>query len=330
MSNMIGKRNGKLLVIEYAFLKGKYNFWKCRCDCGNVVIKIHNDVVMGQSKSCGCSTEARNFSGDRFGKLLVLGLSHISDSGHRFWSCKCDCGKSIVIGGHQLLRNKHSSCGCDRFGNLIGVRYGRLLALGRVTDRASNGSIKWKCRCDCGTVKVVAADALRAGLTKSCGCLQREIMSTRQTTHGKSKSKIYKIWNSMNMRCKSGDEGHPDYGQRGIRVCEEWGNSFEAFYAYVGDKPAGKSLDRIDPDGNYCPGNVRWVDQTTQLVNQRMKHNNKSGVKGVSILQNGKFLAELKLYGKSVLKKEFTTLEEARAAREEAERIYHKPLLETK
>lgn len=269
-----------------------------------------------------------DLTGKKYGKLHVVDFSH-QVGYQRYWNCICDCGaKTIVNGGN--LRRGIPSCGCNRFNNLFGTRYGKLLALGRVTERTASRGLKWKCRCDCGKVVVVTALALRGGLKKSCGCDTIANIALSKTTHGKSKTKIYKTWNSMNMRCKPGEDGHPDYGQRGIRVCDEWANSFEAFYTYVGDKPKGKSLDRIDPDGNYEPGNVRWVDQTTQLINRRVMPNNKSGVTGVSVLQSGKYLAELKIYGKRVLKKEFNTLEEARLAREEAELLHHKPLLDAK
>lgn len=272
-----------------------------------------------------------DLTGKKYGKLTVISFSHIDKNGKPVWHCKCDCDVELTRQSQILKRSGHKSCGCDRFINLIGVRYGRLLALSRIVDREFNKTgTKWKCRCDCGEITIVASDALRRGLTKSCGCLSIENTVSRNVTHGMSKTKIYHIWASMIARCKSDGTGHPDYGGRGITVCTEWVNSFDLFYAYVGDRPAGKTLDRINYDGNYEPGNVRWADHTTQQINQRLKSNNKTGIKGVTLVKDGKFLATLVIYGAKVLSKEFFTLEEAMEARRIAEEKYHKPLLDAK
>lgn len=97
---------------------------------------------------------------------------------------------------------------------------------------------------------------------------QGELMSI--LSHGMTKTPIYTVWANMKRRCYGVNASHySDYGGRGIKVCDEWKNSFEAFYKYVGDRPKGMTLDRIDVNGNYEPGNVRWATQQQQVENRR-------------------------------------------------------------
>jgi hypothetical protein len=129
----------------------------------------------------------------------------------------------------------------------------------------------------------------------------------------------------MIQRCQS---DHPNYGGRGISVCDRWKNSFAAFYEDMGPRPnESLTLDRKDSDGDYEPSNCRWADRTVQSVNQGISISNKTGVRGVSITNTGKFLAELRLHGETKLKQQFDTLEEATEARRKAEVLHHHPLL---
>lgn len=129
----------------------------------------------------------------------------------------------------------------------------------------------WKVRCECGTEKVLTAKRLTDKEAGSCGCVQKEAARKAVTTHGQSYNKMYKVWTSIKQRCfNPKDEGYNNYGGRGITMHPDWVESFEAFYAYVGDKPAkGMSLDRIDNNGNYEPGNLRWANQSQQTLNSR-------------------------------------------------------------
>lgn len=275
--------------------------------------------------------ELKDLTGKRYGKLTVTSYSHNNKWGRPLWNCKCDCGTEITRLSQSIERGTRQSCGCDRAYGLYGTRYGKLLAVSKIVDRKSKtGNVTWKCICDCGNITEVESSYLVHGKIKSCGCLIGELNILRNTTHGMSKSKIYQIWAGMIQRCKSDGTGHPDYGGRGIKVCDEWLDSFETFYSDVGVRPEGKTLDRKDPDGNYEPSNIRWADQTTQMVNRRYTIKSKTGVKGVTPVKDGKYLATLAVYGKKVLSREFFTLEEAASARSTAEEIYHKPLLDAK
>lgn len=156
---------------------------------------------------------------------------------------------------------------------LIGDRFGRLVAV-EYAGKTYDSRHQFLCKCDCGKETVVLEKHLRSGNTKSCGCFKRDAGLAANTTHGQSKTRLYKTWACMRNRCNSPkDAKFKDYGGRGIKVCQEWQDSFEAFRNFVSKLPhfgeAGYSLDRINNDGNYEPGNVRWATPKEQRNNQR-------------------------------------------------------------
>lgn len=127
------------------------------------------------------------------------------------------------------------------------------------------------CRCACGVEKLVRVQALRSGRSRSCGCLQREVASTLNVTHGGHQELLYGVWEAMRARCdRPNARGYSDYGGRGIRVCEGW-QRYEPFrdWATANGYRAGLEIDRIDNDGNYCPENCRWTTRAVQLRNTR-------------------------------------------------------------
>lgn len=170
-----------------------------------------------------------------------------------------------------------------RFNNLAGQRFDRLVVLER-GENSSTGTVRWLCRCDCGTEKVVLAASLRSGVTRSCGCLHREAIK-RPRPHAQLRHPLYRVWSAMLARCiNSRRREYPDYGGRGIQVCDEWlpkNGGFPQFLADVGERPpdpsgwqsrkAYWSIDRIDVNGDYEPGNVRWATPKEQKANQRPK-----------------------------------------------------------
>ena len=148
-----------------------------------------------------------------------------------------------------------------------GQRYGRLVAIECVNP---HGHAKWIFKCDCGRTLVAIAKNVRRGMTKSCGCLHAENVKVVNRTHGMSYSSEHKIWEAMKRRCLNpNDTDYHLYGGRGIEVCDRWKNSFADFLSDMGRRPQGTSIDRIDNDKGYEPGNVRWATASTQVLNRR-------------------------------------------------------------
>jgi len=154
----------------------------------------------------------------------------------------------------------------------LGKRYGRLVVVERAGAR--KGHIWWRCRCDCGAVIEVAGYRLKHGVTKSCGCLKRDLLKSRSTKHGHATrsglSPEYLAWAAMKKRCLDPNyKNYSKYGGRGITICPAWIDSFEQFLADIGPRPPGTTLDRIDEDGHYEPGNCRWATRTRTTSKQR-------------------------------------------------------------
>lgn len=163
--------------------------------------------------------------------------------------------------------------------NLTGQRFGRLTVIERAENKGKKAA--WRAVCDCGKGVAVRGEVLTRGDTRSCGCLRREASRARRPPlnerHGHSPkygphSREYNSWHSAKQRC--GNEHNKrwkHYGGRGITMCERWRESFENFLADMGPRPAGKTLDRVNNNGNYEPGNCRWATTKEQRANQRKR-----------------------------------------------------------
>jgi hypothetical protein len=146
--------------------------------------------------------------------------------------------------------------------NLTGKQYGLWTVLEFVEYRNSTSRYKALCA-GCGTIKEVLAVNLKQGDSLSC-------FKCAIVTHGAMGTRTYKSWESMKARCNNPNRTYyRHYGGRGITVCERWQNSYENFLADMGERPIGKSLDRIDVNGNYEPSNCKWSTQSEQLYNRR-------------------------------------------------------------
>lgn len=221
-----------------------------------------------------------DMSHQRFGSLTVKERADHDRSGRAMWRCVCDCGVVRLIQGHHLRTGHTQSCGCvsrrqqseRQTISLTGRRFGRLVVLD--LHGREHGKVSWRCICDCGNLAYPSSWSLRSGVTRSCGCLHRDL----QTKHGHAKSGgtgpsgEYNSWTGMIQRCTNPSaKGYRHYGGRGITICERWRTSFPNFLADMGLKPGRSySIDRRDVNGNYEPGNCRWATVAEQARNQRV------------------------------------------------------------
>lgn len=195
--------------------------------------------------------------------------------------CKCECGTEKEVFLNNLKSGLSKSCGCLRDENVSkknrkitiipGEKYSYWTTIKEV--KPHNGLVNRKvlCKCDCGKEKEVFLSSLRSGLSKSCGC------STRIYTDTNIRSKhyyLYVTWNGMRKRCLNlKSNNYKNYGGRGIKIYKQWIDDYFKFKNWIlnnlGERPEGMSLDRINNDGNYVPGNLRWATRKQQVQNSR-------------------------------------------------------------
>lgn len=153
--------------------------------------------------------------------------------------------------------------------DLTGKRFGKLTVIERVPSKEKETI--WLCQCDCGNLKIAKGLYLRVGDTKSCGCIAKDLIVKRNTKHGLSKTRLYRIYKDILRRCRSKTRfAHEYYFDKGITVCDEWASNFSEFYAWSMSNGYSDELtiDRIDFDKGYSPENCRWVSMKEQCNNK--------------------------------------------------------------
>ena len=207
-----------------------------------------------------------DITGRKFHKLTAIRRAGVIGR-NALWLFRCECGNEKILSARNVKVKVRptTSCGCATgYEDLTGRRYGKLEVLERVCNDSSRNA-RWLCRCDCGIKTTASGSVLRSG-KKSCVCLRGE-------PHGETHPETveYRAWCAMIGRCHNPNVPQfKHYGGRGIRVSDEWRESYLAFLAHVGRRPSDKhSIDRINNDGNYEAGNVQWATRDVQNNNTR-------------------------------------------------------------
>jgi len=202
--------------------------------------------------------------------------------------------------------------------DLTNKKFGRWTVI-KMVGRNKQGKIMWLCQCSCGTNREVVGGDLKNGKSTSCGCLRIESI----TTHSLYGTPTYKTWADMTQRCNNVNHyNYSDYGGRGIKVCKRW-LKFENFFADMGIKPEGLTIERIDNNKGYYKENCCWASMLDQSKNKRMQKNNKTGTTGVCWeKRRKKYLVNIFANHKNHYIGYFDTLKQAAKAREVAELKY--------
>lgn len=225
-----------------------------------------------------------DITGQRFGRLVVVGKDHKTARHGWMYKCACDCGGIKVALHSNILKGDTTSCGCfhseqssraaSTIPDITGRKVGRLLVLGKHHKPPQMGW-KYECVCECGRHVIIGQWKLFHEEVHSCGCWAVEKNKIRSTTHGCSNSVLYRIWAGIIKRCTNPNgQGAHRYIGRGISVCDRWtgDNGFENFMADMGPRPSPiHSVDRIDNDGNYEPDNCKWSTPKEQARNRQRR-----------------------------------------------------------
>lgn len=235
----------------------------------------------------------KNLTGQKFGKLTVIGVYDKTTNGTIRWKCQCDCGNIIPVFKSTLLRDNGTikSCGCvyiDELRKEIGKRKDYLEIID-VKQYGRKGRVVVKC--DCGTIKEMTLSRFNNPSVHSCGCIGvPKGKDSPNYKHGMSRTRIFNVYRDMINRCYNhNDVSYIHYGARGVTVCDEWlgDKGVKEFCewsyknGYDENAPRGQcTLDRIDHNGDYRPENCRWVSMSVQANNKR--NNNYHTIDGVT------------------------------------------------
>ena len=304
-ASKIGTMNGvyKITDITYDFKeRGRDVELECTL-CGK---KIHRIMINGRNKwselikTCPCQKEKKlqeqmsisenlkiqkrsmieSRIGDIYGDYTIISVEDIYKRNPRY-VMKCnECGFEKIVSANcfeKLDFKCHKHFNPIKYDDsYIGRKYNYLEIIG--FDYDSNNHRMAKCRCDCGNVKLIVATNVVDGTVKSCGCMTSKLLHDAfWKEDALNRQRLYRIWGGMKQRCYNrNSDNYPDYGGRGIIICDEWLSSYDAFkeWALSHGYSDELSIDRINVNGNYEPNNCRWADWETQANNKRPKKRN--------------------------------------------------------
>lgn len=242
-------------------------------------------------------------TGDVFGTLKVIQRTNKKKGTTYLYDCYCEaCGNTKQFTSNELKNKK--SCGCLRWKgtpkDITGQKKGKLTAVKSTGNKSGNGDYIWLFKCDCGNLCERNLGLFNHSKTlQSCGCARHEIKERMDNYHGLTNTAEYTSWRKIKERCYSVScQDYKDYGQQGIRMSDEWYNSFKQFYEDMGGKPNPKcTVDRIDSSKDYCKENCRWSLPSVQARNTR-SFRGQSKYKGVHLdKKSGKWVAQFRLGG---------------------------------
>lgn len=233
--------------------------------------------------------KAIDMIGKKFGELTVVAKTDKRTKVKGIiWRCMCSCGNICEVDGKLLRNGTRKTCGCRKSvsEDVTGQTFGNLLAIKKVNE---TGPAVWLFRCNlCGNYSEILLNRVKNNGQESCGCMQHK----GSKKHGLAGTKIYNTWIRMRQRCNNpNDANYRYYGARGITVCDEWNNSFDAFLRDMGESfeehnriygGRNTSIERIDVDKGYCKENCKWITQAEQVRNMRSNLSYKNKKKKLS------------------------------------------------
>ena len=255
--------------------------------------------------------------GDRRGHYVILSESNEKSNGKKSWDLLCDCG-NIVVKETSVVNKlvETSNCGCKgRMKSNLSFKEGDVVGCFTVINIHSRnkGLVKWSCVCSCGAQSIKTTSSLSSRKNVFC----------KNCIPAYSRTSTYASWEAARSRCNNpANPAYEFYGGRGIKMCHEW-NDFQTFLKDVGERPHNFVLDRIDPDGDYCKENCRWVDRSESSFNTRRQRNNSSGRTGVVWNKKDKrWYARIEYRGETIHLGSFKNFDDAVKSREDAELLY--------